>query len=237
MSPDPTNPASDPNHFLHPEYLRSLKVGETQQEKYEPLKLPPGATIEIVSKARSGEVPSVYSNYEAQLTAAIDYLVKNNTGLAKVPLANLEVSPHHLRNMLREVRNFMKGKAPHNYPVENLTFTAVPDGVVVRDKTKEKESFKITTPVSKPGGLDTYPIVATPELIAALAVVLNAKHEDGNAAEWPNFVLTIPVNNLSDAEHNAVVVQMNNLMRQSFPSNWTVGDGMNSMFVELKRKG
>lgn len=233
MNADPTHPWADPNHPMHDMYLRSLNIKEVQQEKYEPMKLPPGATIEIVSKTRSGEVPSVYSSYEAQLTAAIDYLVKNNTGLAKVPLANLEVSPHHLRNMLREVRNFMKGKAPHNYPVENLTFTAVPDGVVVRDKTKEKESFKITTPVSKPGGLDTYPIVATPELIAALAVVLNAKHEDGNPVEWPNFVLVV----LDETEqHDANVARFNDLVRQSLPPNWTI-PSMNSMHIEVQRKG
>lgn len=232
MNADPTHPFADPNHPLHDIYLRSLKVSE--DVKHEPFQLPAGATIEVAPKR--SELPSVYSHYAEQLTAAIDYLVKNNTGLAKVPTANLGVTPQHLRNILREVRNSMRPNPPHKYPLDNLTFTAVSDGVVVRDKTKEKEAFKITTPVSSLRKLDDYPIVASAELIAALAVVLAAKHEGGNAVEWPNFVLYVPDPG-DEAQYREDVKRLKSLMRQSFPSNWEVGPpDMDDIYITVQRR-
>ncbi len=175
-------------------------------------------------------VPPVYYRYALALTAAVEYLANNNYATAKVPVGDLGVTPQHLRNTLRTVRNFMMANPPLNYPIDQLTFVDVSDGVVVRDKRKS-EPFKITVPVSKPsaGGsvMLPYPMVATPELIAALGVVLRAVDQSGAFIEWPNFGIAIvePEN----------VMSYNDLMRRSFPPHWTVGlAGLSE--VEITRK-
>ncbi len=186
---DPKHPLNDPSHPLHQNFVDAAKIQAARQVKYEPFKLPPGSVMEVVpqrGKGNPADLPTVYSNYALQLTEAINYLVKNNTGLAKVPCSNLGVTPHHLRNILREVRNFMKSNPPMNYPVENLTFTAIPDGVVVRDK-KRSEPFKITTPISEPGAAS--PFIASLEIITALGIVLHAVDSAGAPVVWPDFVL------------------------------------------------
>ena len=174
-------------------------------------------------------VPPAYYKYAVALTAAIEYLSTNNYATAKVPVREFSVTPQHLRNSLRTVRNFMMSTPPSGYPIENLTFMDVPDGVIVRDKRKS-EPFKITVPVSKPSGAATmlpYPIVTTPEMISALGVVLRAVDQSGAFIEWPDFVLTIlePEN----------IQSYNDLMRHAFPSHWIVGPPV-SMDVLIKRK-
>ncbi len=158
------------------------------------------------------------------LTEAIEYLAKNNYALAKVPCAGANnVTVQHLRNSLRAVRNFMMANPPMGYAIENLTFTCAVNSVIVRDK-RRSEPFKITAPITLPGmGV---PIVSTPEVIAAIGVILHARDESGLPAEWPDFVLAVT------EEQN--IQPYNALMRQSFPSWWIVDPP--SIWVEIKRR-
>ncbi len=178
----------------------------------------------------SFDMPMSYHKYATRLVAAIEYLANNNYGTAKVSVDDeINVTPQHLRNTLRAVRNYMLSNPPMGYPIQNLTFVEVADGVVIRDKRKS-EPFKISVPVSKPNtgvpALMPYPLVATPELIAALAVVLAAVDESGAFIEWPNFALE-----MSEENKHAYNV----LMRSSFPPHWTVGEPMMTTAVTRKR--
>ncbi len=227
------NDIRNPNNAMHFIHLRAEEARSLQREREERNKLQPGARLTETTVASASVpapstshpgIPFAFHMYADRLTEAIEYLVNNNYAMANVPCAGANnVTPQHLRNSLRAVRNFMMSNPPLGYALENLTFTCGPKGVIVRDKRKS-EPFKITAPISLPGSL--MPIVATPEVIAAVAVLLNAKDETGQPAEWPDFFLAVV------EEENKQ--PYNDLMRQSFPSWWIVG--MPSMWVDIKRK-
>ncbi len=181
--------------------------------------LPLGVTISggVSAIPSIPDMPPAYHKYAVRLTAAIEYLAKNNYGTAEIHIdREINVTPQHLRNTLRAVRNFMLSNPPLGYPIQNLTFVDTPNGVVVRDKRKS-EPFKVTVPVAKLDVIEVlpYPVVLTPELISALAVVLSAVDQTGELIKWPDFAVEIvePEN----------VMAYNDLMRQSFPKHWNVG--------------
>ncbi len=195
--------------------------------------LPLGVTISggVSAITSSSDMPPSYHKYAVRLIAAIEYLAKNNYGTAEIHIdREINVTPQHLRNTLRSVRNHMLANPPMGYPIQNLTFTDTPNGVVVRDKRKS-EPFKVTVPVAKTDAVDTlpYPIVLTPALISALAVVLSAVDQSGGPIEWPDFAVEIiePEN----------VIAYNDLMRQSFPKHWVVGVAGFSTVDITKAKG
>ncbi len=234
---DNSTDMSDPNHCMHHVWVQAEKVRaerkakEDQQEALMSATLTnaalvtPGAVIESggVAEVPYPGVPPAFGTYARALVNAVEYIVRNNAGVAKIPLKGFGVSTLHLRNSLRTVRNFMMANPPLGFAIGNLTFVSVVDGIIVRDK-RRAEPYKVTAPVVKPDMV--YPIVATPEVISAFAVLLNAKDESGQLIIWPDFVLAVV------EEEN--IQSYNDLMRASFPSWWIVDPP--GMWVEIKHR-
>ncbi len=223
---------NDPNDFMAEIYRRQAEVQAARKDKEDRQAAllsgsytTPGAVIESGGAAvvPYPGVPPSHAIYARALVNAVEYMVRNDTGVAKVPLAGFGVSTLHLRNSLRAVRNYMMASPPMGFPIENLTFVSIEDGTIVRDK-RRTDPYKVTAPIANPNA--ACPIVATPEVIAAWAVLLNAKDEAGKLIVWPDFVLAVV------DEGN--VQSYNDLMRQSFPSWWDVSPP--SGWVEIKRK-
>ncbi len=224
MNNEPFDPMADV-YRRAAEVQAARKAKEDQREGFASFSLAP---LETVAPIEGGGpacdypgIPPAYAIYADGLVRAIQYLVKNNAGVAKVPLAGFKVSTLHLRNSLRVVRNLMMANPPMGYAIINLTFVAIADGVIVRDK-RRSEPFKVTAPIAKVDA--AAPLVASSELIGALAIVLGATDSAGVPASWPDFVLE------TDSENVSTFLDQ---IKSSFPPFWKAT--ASSYYIEVCR--